>query len=92
MQTSLKTGNVKCNTSEVRVRLHTARVSARQSDLKLCKNCENVSTRPDRGTIMLMTIADVSTDVLLTFINGPKGLKRVTWRKLLESSLAKKSS
>lgn len=42
--------------------------------------------------MMLMTIAAVSTDVLLTFIRGPKGLKRVTWRKLLESSLAKKSS
>lgn len=62
------------------------------SHLKLCKNCEKVSILPASGTMMLIIIADVSTDVLLTFIKGPKGLKSVTWRKLLESSLAKKSS
>lgn len=62
------------------------------SHLKFCKNCEKVSALPASGTMMLIIIPDVSTDVLLTFIKGPKGLNSVTWRKLLESSLAKKSS
>lgn len=48
------------------------------SYLKFCKNCENVSTLPASGTMMLIIIPDVSTDVLLTFINGPNGLNSVT--------------
>lgn len=62
------------------------------SHLKLCRNCEKVSTLPASGTMTLTTTPDVSTDALRTFIRGPNGRKRVTWRKLLESSLAKKSS